>query len=677
MSLIAYQAKVTLESAASTPVSDEWLMSITINDNEGLSSPYNLQIGDALIFDTGSVEQGTLGFYEIIEITQLDWRTPTVKVLYTTYNNHQGGVPDLTWISGWAGVLSRPSVTAGLLPVPSPDVQGISDRLSTYIQNFNFTTLIEEMNGPNGGTVASVHGSVFITDVVAQDPLETVVEKVYHEDGTSLIECKSPATLVTAHVIALTGHSSFKPSVLVNGLPLTLTPVGDAPLFEGTIDLILTSNGLIKAEHSDGAVWETSVLPDIKPVVVDAFITGAYPGTQSELKEDDVVGIHFESDIPIIGYEIAPNCAFKPNIYIIPEGTVHDIGGILVANYGNNPITKSLVIRVKKANGTWSDWFDSITFGNTDGTHSVILNNTSPTITVDSITYPIGQGALNVNDVAQLANTITNADDYQYSATDGLTVNLPNNYNTIKDIELGAFSHLYRDNGFNVTITAHRTANDSTTSVNALVMIASVVPNLSVQLPTTRLRSGGNSGTAVQEHLIKLVSDQILFESPTLNAPVGIWKETSFTTTDNGKTWVRNLLIHDDDPKGQHSFNSLTAKGLALLEDNSLIASDANYVVGGFVFRKLLVDAYPNRTTSIGSVVSDVTKLRCTNLSKGTTGTFNFNYINSLINTPDSYTITDVNGALDPTGSEWYNLDGANATSNTGGQMYIELEEVV
>jgi hypothetical protein len=107
------------------------------------------------------------------------------------------------------------------------------------------------------------------------------------------------------------------------------------------------------------------------------------------------------------------------------------------------------------------------------------------------------------------------------------------------------------------------------------------------------------------------------------------------------------------------------------------VGVDSFYTVGGFVFRKLLIDAYPNRSALIGTNVSDVNKLRCTNLSKGTTGSLNFNYQYTLANTLDAFTITDINEALDPAGAYWYNLDGANASSNTGGQMFIELEEVV
>ncbi|MNL64696.1 hypothetical protein D3C87_1889350 [compost metagenome] len=72
---------------------------------------------------------------------------------------------------------------------------------------------------------------------------------------------------------------------------------------------------------------------------------------------------------------------------------------------------------------------------------------------------------------------------------------------------------------------------------------------------------------------------------------------------------------------------------------------------------------------AIGTKVVDTAKLRCSNLSKGATGSLNFTYQATQSPAADRYTVLTEN--------TWYNADNANATSNTGGTMQIELEEAI
>jgi hypothetical protein len=83
----------------------------------------------------------------------------------------------------------------------------------------------------------------------------------------------------------------------------------------------------------------------------------------------------------------------------------------------------------------------------------------------------------------------------------------------------------------------------------------------------------------------------------------------------------------------------------------------------------MTIPAFPNREGDIGTQVADTSKLRCTNLSKGVSGSLNFEYKATTDNEVDKYTVLD--------GDTWYNCDGANASSNTTGTMQVEIEEAI
>ena len=144
------------------------------------------------------------------------------------------------------------------------------------------------------------------------------------------------------------------------------------------------------------------------------------------------------------------------------------------------------------------------------------------------------------------------------------------------------------------------------------------------------------------------------------------------------KVWTRTIEIEDGDATGIAAW-TLTGT----IENNAgttstNITGDEN--VGGFVSRQLVVAAWPVRQTEIGHSVADTAKLLCENLSKGgdgANGGTDFTYLNSLTNTLDSFAITSPSGVLNTTGDLWYNLDLANAVSNTTGTAIIILEETI
>lgn len=517
-------------------------------------------------------------------------------------------------------------------------------------------------------------GAVFIIDVTPQSPTENVGAKVYEVDDTSLKTCLSTTTAVVVKVLAITGHTKYRPSITVNGNPVTIAAKPDAPLFEGSILVTLDADGVIHAEHEDGAEWTTVVTLDAPPVITSATFKTAYPAGQTEAKADDVFKVGFVVDSPVVAYEIENFGALKASAGTFASTSAATISADQsVADRGNTTTAHGFRIRVRKATGAWSAWFASTSTGTADLVNTIKLNNTYPTITFGSVLYPVGQTALKGSEAATVNHTVTSYDTVSYASTE-LAINAPTVYAPAKGVTRQSGSYNIATDNF--IVTAKRNANGASTVKGTVVAIADGTPVISVSTPAARLRSGGNNGTAVQQHTITITSTQALSEAPTMNAPEGTWTDAAFTSNAAKTVWTRRLQVHDTNVKGSYNWNSLSAKSMSGRTITAITAG-GTYVLGGFVFRTLAVSAYPNREAVIGTTVSDTSKLRCTNLSKGSTGTLNFTYQASLASAADRYSITGPTGVANNKGNLWYNADAANATSNTGGTMQIELEEVV
>lgn len=525
----------------------------------------------------------------------------------------------------------------------------------------------EGLNKGKGG------GAVFIIDVTPQSPTDNVGDKVYEVDDTSLLTCLSTTRNVVVKVLALTGHTKYRPSIFVNGVAVTIAAKPDAPLFEGTISLTAPEDGILHATHEDGAEWTTKLELDAAPVITSATFKSNYPVGQTELKADDVMSVGFVVDSPVVAYEIENSGALKANSGNIASVTSMTLSGLKVADRGNTTTPYGFRIRVKKATGAWSAWYSSTVAGSVDLTNTVKLNNLYPTVTFGSVTYPAGQTALKNTEAATVNHVVTNFDVISYNSTE-LTIANPSVYAAAKGVTRLAGS--YNISTDNFMVTAKRNANGASTVKGAVVSIADGSPVISVTTPAARLRSGGNQGTTAQQHVITVTSTQALSVAPTMNAPEGTWSDAAFTPNAARTVWTRRLQVHDNNIKGTYTWNSLVVKSLSG-RDVTAINTGATYVLGGFVFRTLSVPAFPNREATIGTAVSDTSKLRSTNLSKGSSGSLNFAYQATLANTADRYTITGPTGVLNNKGNLWYNSDGANASSNTGGTMQIEIEEVV
>lgn len=506
----------------------------------------------------------------------------------------------------------------------------------------------------HGGGAGGVDGGVWITGVAATGG-GNVGDKVYSSGGIVLDSCLSDTELLTVSVLALPGHTNYVPVITVNDEPVTLSASADKPVFTGSVTIDLDGETEIIARHEDGANHTCTVTIETPPVVLTAAFTGGYPGSQTELKAADThaITITTDVDVELVQIEDSGACTLQSHIVSGSSFTVT----ATIANRGTTAQALAARVRVQKATGSWSEWHTT--------TNTVTLNNLYPSVSFGAVTYPSGQGAIKGSETATITNSASNYSTIVYdSPTSELSITNSTTYEASKTVTRIAGS--YNVSTANIRVTANRAANNASSTATGVVKIANAAATVSISVPASRLRSGGNNGTVAQNHTVTLTASQALYSAPSLNAPEGTWQGTGFSGS--GTTWTRALQVHDDNAKGIFTFNSVSAVNLAGVATTA-IDSGASYTIGGFVFRILTVAAYPNREAGIGTDVVNTAKLRCTNLSKGASGSLNYTYQATTEEAVDRYTITG--------GDTWYNCDGANASSNTTGTMKIELEEVV
>jgi hypothetical protein len=113
-------------------------LTLKVYDNSGANIGTGIQVGDAVWLDTGSFEPGTQTEYSITALTTPGSATTVVTASRVASDN---AAPDLSYCVGTTGFIARPSAAMGLLPVPAPGVQQLSDSLSIAGLNRNAAKL--------------------------------------------------------------------------------------------------------------------------------------------------------------------------------------------------------------------------------------------------------------------------------------------------------------------------------------------------------------------------------------------------------------------------------------------------------------------------------------------------------------------------------------------------------
>ena len=433
-----------------------------------------------------------------------------------------------------------------------------------------------------------LNGGIFITNITPQSIDDNVSSKTYSSNGIVLESCLSNTNLINVSVVAVVGYSNFIPSATINGTPLTLTGSVNSAILTGSLSLNTAHSSSLVVLHEDGASHTTTITYDVGPAVTSCLFVDGYPGSQTELKESDVFNLQVVTDIPMTRiYVYNEEACIEQTFNFV--ATLSKTISVVIANRGD--ITQALRSRVKCMNSNGS--YGSAVYSN----NTVDLNNTYPSISIGTITYPGSQTALKDSENATVANTVTSFDTITYTSVNGdLSISNSTTYETNKSVtRIGGG---YNVNTNNLSISATRTANAATSSSNGLVKIANTLPAITISVPYARLKSGGNDGTAAQDYVVTISSNQLLLSSPVpsldLGSGGGTWQGSGFAGS--GAIWTRTVRISDSMTKGNYSFTNLSAYNLAGKEQTSINAGSA-YVLGGFVIRTLNINAFANTTT--------------------------------------------------------------------------------
>lgn len=523
--------------------------------------------------------------------------------------------------------------------------------------------------GPSPGGGGS--GWIIINDIAAQGG-GVVSGKTYQDipNNTVLQSC------VTSNLAIVVSVRSSYPQVEVGPVSATLPRDGSGGYYAGTVSLTLPAAGVLLANAitPDGEVGATdsvAVALDAPPELVTFQFAGIYPGSQTELKAGDVFQLTGTLDKAGNAIEVQDIGAGTSQLLTFPTGLSFTVS-MTIANRGT--VVQSLPARARARNvaGAFGGMRDTNTGGGTvDGVNLVKLNNLYPTVSFGAASYPGSQQALKGVESATVAVTTANLDTIAYTSPPAeLSITNPTLDEPVKTVT--RIGGTYNVSTANLRAEAIRAANDAHTIATKVVNIAAVAATVNVNEPAARLRSGGNNGTAAQDHTISIASDQQLLNAPSVDNAVGggTWQGAGFVG--GPSTWTRALRVHDNDTKGTYSWSNLVATNLAGIVTTTITGS-TTYVLGGFVARTLTFAAF-SQTVTMGVAVVDYSKLTAgifsaTNqpaLRNATQGDHS-----NLVNT---YTVDSI--GTNPT-TLWWN-DVAAAASNSGGTAQItNVQETV
>jgi len=518
----------------------------------------------------------------------------------------------------------------------------------------------------------AIVGGVFFTEI-APTSTGIVGNKKYVANTVPankvIMEGTADTQNVRVSLVAEGGSAFYSPTITVTtepalpGSPFTVAlseDTYDKRMFAGYVDLVgVTVDTVVRAKSSTNAEAVVTVkVAEAGPAVQSATI-GAYPGTQTEAKNNDVMPISGVVANTATYIEVIASGAAK-QVSILGLGAADSAGAGFKTFTGTFTVgtasgSQRATVRARNALGTFG--------ANLQSTNAITLNQTFPTIGARTITYPATQSALKGTETATIAATVTNADTVVYSSSADLSVTDPNTYAATKTVTRVGGNYVVGTN--NYTITATKASNGAVSTASSAVSIANAPATAAISIVgnPTRLVSSPDG----QLYTVRITANQLLNAAPSLDASSGTWQGA---WTFSSGYYSRGLLIKDSDVDGAQLFSNLVLTGLANVV-GSTITSGANYNVGGFVRRTLTFPAFA-QYVAIGTPINDITKVN----SKYAGTASNLTLRNDTSNFQQGFTITDENGVYNPTGGYLFITDADFAGSNTSGTLQLEIEEV-
>jgi len=526
-----------------------------------------------------------------------------------------------------------------------------------------------------GDYAEGMDGGIFITDVQPQNGGD-VVDITWKTDtiGQNIVESVNADTELLTVTVEWDGVAyDWNGSVEIDNILVTNgTRIESTRRFQGSADVDLEGMPYIVALHNEGTGIAVPItLQGAGPEITDVDFIGGYPGSQTEVKDGDT----FQMLITFNGAGSEPTDVEIDN-YGAMKYSTHSVtwdGAFQVTIIGTIDATgnssQALPARVRASNsfGTFGDYLRTNEVGAVDGTDTVNCNDLHPTVVFGTINYSSGFDALKDSETATVSMNTSNLDTIMYSSPNSeLNVTNPTIDETPKTVTRIA-------GDYNVTVTnlsavAVRDANGSATNASTVVLIANIDAVITVDEQSSRLRSGGNDGTAVQNHLITMYSNQRLRTIPTLSAPMGTLG--SFSGAVPGTSFTASLTVHDNDTKGIYTWQSLSAQNLSGKISNIITGND-EYTLGGFVERDMYFDPQANEVV-MGTYVSDTAKV--VGLDKDLIA---MTFYGDLADHVRGYSFTSPSGVINDDGNILYWNDVSEVQNNTTGLSFIRIREDV
>ena len=508
---------------------------------------------------------------------------------------------------------------------------------------------IQGLRGESG--VAGDRRVVWILDAV---PTSTgiVGQKTYRPyiSNTPIINTGTTDTYnVKIMLGAEGGADSYSPVVTVNGVTATLTESSTPRWFTGYANIVLVAGDNVVTATSDAGDGDViHIVAAVGGPAVNSVVFGAYPGTQTQLKQNDVIGVTITTESSATQVVIAASGACKTQTTLTVTAGVATGTFPISALSGNQSIT----VTAKNSMGTPGDPFVSST---------LVLNQTYPSIGAITITYNAPKLALSAGESGLLNSTVTNFDTIGYTSPN-VSFGTPTTYSVVK-----SFTNTYTgyvNSGTNVTITANRAANNATSTATGLIKIATTAPTAAITFSPAQTRLVG-SPTGI-DYTVVITPSQELLSAPTLNASAGTWQGAGWTLA--GSTWTRSLRISDSTAKGAAVFSGLTLTNIAQVAGTS-ITSGSTYTVGGFTSRTLTFPAF-SRVAPLGTNALDQTKTSAQIVG----GNVLTRYTDNAVHL-NGYYFANADATYNATGSYLGLSDSAFAGSNTTGTLQVSVQE--
>ena len=517
----------------------------------------------------------------------------------------------------------------------------------------------------------AIVGAVFFTDISPTSG--GIVGNKGYVSGTIpankvIAEGTSDTQNVRVSLVAEGGSSFYSPTITITTVPAQAggpivvnlsEDTYDKRMFAGFADIVLQGGDtLVTATSSTNASATITVHAAAAGPVAQSATIGAYPGSQTEAKNNDVMPVTGVVGNTATYAEVIVAGAAKA-ISSLTLGAADSggagfktVSGTFVV--GNGTGSQTISIRARNALGTFG--------AATASGNSITLNQTFPTIGARTITYPATQSAIKGAETATVAATVTNADTVAYTSSTDLSVTSPNTYQASKTVTRVAGGYVVGTN--NYTITATKASNAAVTTATAAISIANSAPTASIAIVGTPTRL--ISTPEGQDYQVRVTPSQILNLLPTVTASSGTWQGNWVFSSGY---YQRTLRITDADADGSQTF-TVSMTNIANVEGTTITAG-GTYVVGGFVRRTLTMPAF-SQIVAIGTNIADFSKVNAKyagtadNLVKRTDTT----------QFAGGFTITNAAGVYTPGGGYLFITDADFAGSNTSGTLQVEIEEV-